>query len=360
MSHGKERIENDCLNCGAIVQGRYCQDCGQENIAIKEGLWSMIRHFAYDITHYDGKFFKSLGILITKPGFLTAEYLKGKRVKYLNPIKMYVFTSWVFFTAMFFFNPITGNAPSMKQAKLSPEEVKLKQEENAKGKAALDSLARDSAFIASLSGLDAKTKQTMLDGFQQNDTGNSLPSTVATYDSIQSTLPKTERDSWMMSNLKRTSFKINQQAIEQGDGFWTAAAAKFFKSFPYLLFVSLPIYAFYLYLLYWRRRTEYFYADHGLFLIHLYIFTFICLLFVGLLGYIPVDGLHWSLKTVLWLTNFGIMAYGVYYLYKGMRTFYQQSRTRTIAKFLLFNFLCFNTLIFLFVLFFGISLLQMV
>ena len=36
MSHQKERVEKNCLNCNAEVQGRFCQVCGQENIETKE------------------------------------------------------------------------------------------------------------------------------------------------------------------------------------------------------------------------------------------------------------------------------------------------------------------------------------
>lgn len=86
MSHGRERTEKNCLNCGTIVQGRYCQHCGQENIEPKESFWQLLNHFFNDITHFDGKFFPSLKYVFTRPGFLPKEYLMGQRVSYLNPV----------------------------------------------------------------------------------------------------------------------------------------------------------------------------------------------------------------------------------------------------------------------------------
>ena len=97
MSHIPQRKEKDCLNCGAIVQGRFCHVCGQENVVPKESFWHMVIHFFYDITHFDSKFFETLKDLVTKPGFLSKEYMKGRRASYLHPVKMYVFTSAVFF-----------------------------------------------------------------------------------------------------------------------------------------------------------------------------------------------------------------------------------------------------------------------
>ncbi len=101
MAHLPERKEKNCLNCGASVIGRYCHSCGQENIEPKETVWHFVSHFINDITHFDGKFFTTLKDLIFKPGFLSKEYVKGKRARYLNPIRMYLFTSFIFFFIFF-------------------------------------------------------------------------------------------------------------------------------------------------------------------------------------------------------------------------------------------------------------------
>src|SRR5262245_36040488 len=101
MSHSPQRKEKDCLNCGTIVQGRYCHVCGQENLEPKESFWSMVTHFLNDITHFDGKFFTTVKVLFSRPGFLTKEYVRGRRATYLHPVRMYVFTSAIFFLIFF-------------------------------------------------------------------------------------------------------------------------------------------------------------------------------------------------------------------------------------------------------------------
>src|SRR6185312_15783983 len=97
MSHHHERTEMICLNCGADVRGRFCSDCGQENIEPKESAWHIVKHVFEDITHFDGKFFKTVKYTLTRPGFLATEYMNGKRVSLLNPVRMYLFTSAIFF-----------------------------------------------------------------------------------------------------------------------------------------------------------------------------------------------------------------------------------------------------------------------
>ena len=101
MSHLKERAEKTCLNCNAALYGRYCHVCGQENLEPKETVWHLVQHFFNDITHFDGKFFSTVKYLLRKPGFLSHEYMAGRRMSYLNPIRMYVFTSAIFFLILF-------------------------------------------------------------------------------------------------------------------------------------------------------------------------------------------------------------------------------------------------------------------
>ena len=101
VSHLKERKEKICLNCHTALIGRYCHVCGQENLEPKETVWHLIQHFFNDITHFDGKFFSTVKYLMRKPGFLSAEYMAGRRASYLNPIRMYVFTSAIFFLILF-------------------------------------------------------------------------------------------------------------------------------------------------------------------------------------------------------------------------------------------------------------------
>ena len=91
MSHKKYREEKNCLNCGATVQKKFCTECGQENIELHDTFVHMAGHFLADYFHYDSKFFKSLGYLFTRPGYLTKEYLEGKRVNYIPPLRLFFF-----------------------------------------------------------------------------------------------------------------------------------------------------------------------------------------------------------------------------------------------------------------------------
>jgi hypothetical protein len=98
------RQDKTCLNCGANVEERYCPRCGQENLEPKESFGRLISHFFSDLTHYDSKLFITVKNLLGKPGFLTKEYLAGKRLHYLHPIRIYVFVSFLYFLMILGFN----------------------------------------------------------------------------------------------------------------------------------------------------------------------------------------------------------------------------------------------------------------
>jgi hypothetical protein len=123
--------------------------------------------------------------------------------------------------------------------------------------------------------------------------------------------------------------------------------------FPQMLFVSLPLIALLLQLLYLRHK-EYFYVSHAIFIIHYYIFIFIVMM-VGIGISKLQDALNWG-----WLgyLNFTIFLAAIWYLYKAMRNFYGQSRGKTILKFLLFLFTAFILIILLMSGFFIVSVFQ--
>lgn len=95
MSHKKYRQETNCLNCGAEVTGKFCSNCGQENVETRENFLHLAFHTIGDFFHFDSKFFRSFVPLLTKPGFLTLEHWAGKRTSYLHPLRLFFFVTIV-------------------------------------------------------------------------------------------------------------------------------------------------------------------------------------------------------------------------------------------------------------------------
>jgi hypothetical protein len=95
MSHKTYRIENNCLNCGTEVIGKFCHHCGQENVEVHENFFHIATHTIADFFHFDSKFFRSIKPLFFAPGFLTLRYWEGKRSYYIHPLRLFFFITIV-------------------------------------------------------------------------------------------------------------------------------------------------------------------------------------------------------------------------------------------------------------------------
>ncbi len=92
-----ERTFDHCPNCGIEHDGRFCPNCGQNDKnylrSLVPVLWELVRE-AFEI---DGRLFKSLHLLVTRPGALSLEFSENRRAQYMSPIRMYLFVSILFF-----------------------------------------------------------------------------------------------------------------------------------------------------------------------------------------------------------------------------------------------------------------------
>ncbi len=105
-----------CLNCGEILQGRFCSHCGQERTNPIVSLGEYIKDILDEFITWDSKALRSILPLLFKPGFLTNEYLAGRRVSYLLPSRLYVIISVAFFLLVNRFDPVTVEAMGMGNA----------------------------------------------------------------------------------------------------------------------------------------------------------------------------------------------------------------------------------------------------
>ena len=97
MGKGPIRQDKTCLNCNNSVIKRFCPDCGQENTESRKSFHYIFSHFFKDFTHYDNAFWRTIYNLLFKPAALSKAYMSGKRLYYLDPIRLYIFISFTTF-----------------------------------------------------------------------------------------------------------------------------------------------------------------------------------------------------------------------------------------------------------------------
>jgi hypothetical protein len=259
MSHKKYREEKNCLNCGAEVLGKFCQNCGQENIEQRDNFFHMVGHFISDYLHFDSKFFRSLVPLFAKPGFLTKEYCEGRRTRYIPPLRLFFFVTILFvLVTSYFYNRF--------------------------GQRLKDSIVHADPIVSSKEAALAMT----------------MPDTAKVYvpQWKQTVTAKFLRE--QIEGEKRRFGKIQ-------DGFDIV-----FRNLKYVMFFLLPVYALIFKVLFFRRKS--FYIDHLIYAMHLQTFAYILLSIVLFLPFIiEID--FTILRSIAFFTILIYIGFSLHYLY---------------------------------------------
>lgn len=91
-----------CQNCGVPLLGEHCHACGQPVKGLVRHFSSIMGDLLDTVFNIDARVFRTLWPLFTKPGCLSLEYFAGHRIRYVSPVRLFVFLSIVaFFVAQF-------------------------------------------------------------------------------------------------------------------------------------------------------------------------------------------------------------------------------------------------------------------
>lgn len=259
-----------CPNCSAATAGNYCQQCGQATHLHVPSAREFLHEFIAHYVALEGKLWKSLGKLIFKPGFLSREYIEGRRVRYLEPLRLYLTFSIIFFALV----------------KLSGVQVVDFGEPHAQ--------PATSAIVAIGQGKPQAA----------DELSRSEQKAVAWAASINPILGQ-----------KLARFVALPRPAQKD-----AITRAFFGYSPYAIFALMPVFAFYLKGLYLGSGRRY--GQHFLFALHTNAFAFLMLSVMILL---PAGWDFVRLVLILWL---------VFYLPAAMRRVYGGSRLTTGARWL--------------------------
>ncbi len=87
-----------CLNCGTSLVGHYCHGCGQSS-HIHRTLGAWWHDFSHGVLHIEGQVWRTMAMLVTRPGELTRRYIAGERRRFLSPLALYLFSVFLLYVA---------------------------------------------------------------------------------------------------------------------------------------------------------------------------------------------------------------------------------------------------------------------
>ncbi len=332
MSQHHLRREKVCLNCGSPVHDKYCSHCGQLNSEPGQSFGHLMGHFLADITHYDSQFLTTIKDLVFRPGFLTKEYISGKRASYLDPIRMYIFISAVFFLVMFSQHSEETVQPQIAPARIiNPYRQHIADSLRGVTKITKDSV-KDKVYGSVASSLDTiktskDTSQSIEAYFSSNGGiltfkfGEHKYTSVRQYDSIQAALAVKDRDSWMDRYVLHKIIPLTHQKGASGEFVLKQSIE---HDIPKIMFILLPLFAFFVGFFYSRKK--YFYSQHFIFSLHFHSFVFIAFLVDALVVLVADD------KTALFITVGVTVLVLFVYLVAALYRAYGQSLAWSLLK----------------------------
>ena len=323
---------NFCKNCEAPLKDeyKYCPECGQK---VDDDLNLKVL-FNNTISNYfsiDARFFTSFIPLMFRPGYVARKFVEGKRLIYLHPAQYYLFVSVIFFFILSFkvreYNEAADKAikkgyeweKSQDSTNINPIDSAdvakitkpLLQNPNViKGMSEEERRILDSTLT---NNLTSAKKNKFNIGYNTNKL-DSLIAAGASEKELIASLGIKDDANFLQRAFGKQVIKFHKQ---EGGGIVQA----FFDTIPIAVFFLLPIFAFILKLIYWRK---------GPFSYHLvFSFYYFSFLFIILGTIIGVNQFLWEIPD--WLEGL-IILYTFIYLWLSMKHFYKQGYFLTFFK----------------------------
>jgi hypothetical protein len=226
-----------CANCGepfADPPPAFCPACGQDSRVRAPTLGEFIQQFGGAYFSTEGALWRTLKLLLLKPGELTRQYLAGRRKHYVLPLRLYLTISLV---TILLLRVVAGTDPELGLS----ADLDLRQGEYA------------------LLNIDGHTGAGLKDGAFYC---RGLPA-------------------WFCKRLERRLDADPKGLQREAD----ALSGRVIGNLGGAMFLMVPLFALLQKIVHWNRRLRY--TEHLVFALHLHAFWFICLL----LTLLPVPGM---------------------------------------------------------------------
>src|SRR6266550_1757598 len=330
FGRGKDRQPlpfTHCQNCGTELTGPHCAQCGQAAVDYRRSFRHVIVDVLDSFLNWDSKFFATIGWLIARPWHLTNQFLAGRRVRYVHPLRLYLLVSILFFFVVNYWAKSIHADPS----KLSAEDrADIATELNDPDiPPAVKARLRGALEAKGLTQPKAQTSPSPKTAItpQPSVIGSPSPSVTSPSPSgdfgplVQFDKPPSDKfEKWLEQRAKE---KMGEHGSKMALFITTL-----FSNLPYMMLCCIPLFALVLKVLYVRKRV--FYIDHLVYALHIHSFAYLAIMLIvlitlGLNRSIPGAFAGWIIAA-LWIT-FAAQ------IFLSIRRVYRQGWFFTVFKF---------------------------
>ncbi len=332
----------ECLNCGhpLDMSDRYCPNCAQANSTKNVSIRDFFDEFFSNILSYDSRLLRTLSAMLLHPGRISKEYVEGKRMRYTNPFRFMLSLAIIYFLMLGLsgdFSALDRIGQSNDTLSFDPAEAisMAIQEGTAEQEEALqliDSVVpaktykelrriKDSLIVHDPGGYFGKISDS--NPIERIGQKSRFFMTLMERDSIfgfQSAVQKYAIPDNMENKMSYSIAGSIIKVAHQPGSFLNSLTSRL----PFATFFFLPLFAFFIALVYIRKK--YTYTDNLIFSFHNQSLLFILLIVSFLVDTILKTSTNWIALTV-----FSV------FLYLAMRNFYGQGHFKTILKYLFLN-----------------------
>ncbi len=313
-----------CANCGETLAGPYCAQCGQHVADYHRSVWRFVVDFLDNTFCWDNKLFRTLGPLVRQPGLLTREYMEGRRVRYVHPLRLFLFTSAVCLSLLQYTH---NRASRLDRESKSGAHVTT-----------VDSNPSETAAIPTPIGATASPAASVSPGTIKEDADEATEIPSSASDAVQRALA--ERHLMVGKDGRANTDELGNRITRMVKGKIAKAGGqdKFEEMIDngvqqrlsWVALALLPVFALGLRAVYWRKDSYYF--AHLVFSLHYHTFLLLlwtaCTLAQVVASYLP---LHRFLEGTLGL----LMLLPPVYLYFALRRMYGGRPGWTFGKVML-------------------------
>ncbi len=286
-----------CSNCGSDLNGHFCAICGQPNKEIRRPFYILLAEMIHVLLDLDGRAYRSIFLLFTRPAFLSNAFISGRRANYTAPLRLFLAISITFFIFISVQNTFESLRESMNEIEAAAlnETIEGDAEVVDQAESAVRSARDRDADVASL--------------------GDDLDWLMPLIDRIN--LPfASEQSNANLHTVLRQQAEENYIAVREDP---TDAVMNALEYITVFILLMIPILAFMQFVVFFLAKR--FFIEHLVLTLHNHTFIVLAFLLLTLLGIVEDSGLT-GLNAIAGIANSLIVLWIPIYLLLSLKFFF--------------------------------------